>query len=248
MKNPIREILAAGKPAVGSWLNLTSPLAGELMASIGFSWLVADAEHSALGVGELTHMFRGIEARGVVPMARIWDHDPVTIARLLDAGTMGICFPHVSTPEQAEDIVRAMRYPPQGTRSIGTGRYLTMSPDYFEHANEEVLCIPQIEDLQGIENAEAIARVDGVDIGFLGPGDLALSMGVKAGHPDHEAALQRFREGCARAGKPSGIPVADGPAAKRRIEEGFQFIDLGNDVRFLEAAAKANFAEIKDLL
>ena len=248
MKNPIRETLAAGKPSVGSWLNLTSPLAAEFMASVGFSWLVADAEHSAMDIGELPHMFRAIEARGVVPMARIWDHHPVTIARLLDAGAMGIVYPHVSTPEQAASIARAMQYPPRGTRSIGTGRYLTMSPDYVSYADDEVLCIPQIEDLEGIENAAAIASVDGVDIGFLGPADLALSMGVKPGHPDHEAAIQRFKEGCARAGKPSGIPVPDGATAKRRIEEGFQFIDLGNDVRFLESAAKANFAEIKDLL
>lgn len=248
MKNPIRKTLAAGKPSVGSWLNLASPLASEIMASVGFNWLVADAEHSALDLGELAHMFRAIEARGAIPMARIWNHDPITIARLLDTGAMGICFPHVSTPEQAENIVQAMRYPPRGIRSIGTGRCLTISPDYIKYADDEVLCIPQIEDLEGIENAEAIASVDGVDIGFLGPTDLALSMGVERGHPDHEAALQRFRKGCARAGKPSGIPVANGLDAKRRIEEGFQFIDLGNDLRFLEITAKENFLEVKDLL
>ena len=97
--------------------------------------------------------------------------------------------------------------------------------------------------MEGIENAEAIARVEGVDIGFLGPGDLAMSMGVSAGHPDHEAALQAFRAGCAKAGKPSGIPVKDSAEVKRRIAEGFQFIDFSNDMRFLEATAQAAYRE-----
>ena len=92
--------------------------------------------------------------------------------------------------------------------------------------------------MEGIENAEAIASVDGIDIGFLGPGDLAMSMGVAPGHADHEAALQRFREGCQRVGKPSGIPLGDGVSARQRIAEGFQFIDVSNDFRMLELMSK----------
>ena len=116
---------------------------------------------------------------------------------------------------------------------------MTIDPAYRKLADHDVLCIPQIEDLEGIDNAEAIAGVEGVDIGFLGPSDLALAMGVEAGCQEHEAALQRFREGCARAGTPSGIPAADGATAKRRIAEGFLFIDLANDFRFLEKMAVA---------
>ena len=98
--------------------------------------------------------------------------------------------------------------------------------------------------MEGIDQAEGIASVEGVDIGFLGPSDLALSMGVEAGHPDHEAALQRFREGCKRAGKASGIPAGDAESALRRIAEGFQFIDLTNDLRFLESAARQAIAAV----
>ena len=237
MTNPIRETLAAGEPSIGSWLNLASPLAAEVMAAAGYGWLAIDAEHTYYDMELIAHTIRAIESRGAVPLVRAWDHDPITIARLLDAGAWGLVFPHISTPQQAEGIVRAMHYPPAGTRSVGTGRCQTISPDYREEANDLILCILQIEDLEGIENAEAIARVKGVDVGFLGPSDLAMSMGVEPGHPDHEAALQRFREGCKRAGVPSGIPVSDGAAARRRIEEGFQFIDLSNDMRFLATAA-----------
>ncbi len=237
MTNPIRETLAAGEPSIGSWLNLASPLAAEVMAAAGYPWLAVDAEHTYYDMELIAHTIRAIEARGAIPLVRSWDHDPVTIARLLDAGAWGLVFPHISTPEQAEGVARAMRYPPAGTRSVGTGRCQTISPDYRESANDLILCIPQIEDLEGIENAEAIARVKGVDVGFLGPADLAMSMGVEPGHADHEAALQRFREGCRRAGVPSGIPASDGAGARQRIEEGFQFIDLSNDMRFLAAAA-----------
>ena len=178
-------------------------------------------------------------------MARAWDHDPVTAARLLDAGAWGLVFPHVSTPEQAEKLAAAVRYPPRGRRSVGTGRCVTISADYRATFDDAVLLIPQIDDMEGIENAEAICAVEGVDIGFLGPGDLAMAMGLEAGHPDHEAALQTFREGCARDGKPSGIPVKDTVSAKQRIGEGFQLIDVNNDLRFLEMTAQKKYGEVE---
>ena len=148
------------------------------MVAAGFSWAVVDAEHSAWDLESIAHTFRAIEARGAVPLVRAWDHDPVTAARLLDAGAYGIVFPHVSTPEQAEKLAKAMRYPPRGTRSAGTGRCVTLAANYRQVFDDIVLCIPQIEDMTGIENAEAIAHVEGVDIGFIGPNDLSLSMGV----------------------------------------------------------------------
>lgn len=236
MNNPIRQALDAGKPSVGSWLNLGSPLAAEVMAAAGYPWLCIDAEHTPYDMESIAHMLRAIESRGALPLVRAWDHAPQTASRLLDAGARGICFPHVSTPEQAEALGRSMRYPPRGQRSVGSGRSNTLSPDYRALADDDLLCIVQIEDMEGIDNAEAIARVADVDIGFLGPTDLAASMGVPPGDPALEQALQSFREGCARAGKPSGIPVADGAAARQRIGEGFLFIDLSSDMGLLQTA------------
>ena len=241
--SPIRETLEAGRPSVGSWLNLASPLAAEVMAASGYPWLCVDAEHGPFDLDSMVNTFRAIEGGGAVPLARAWDHEPATAGRLLDAGALGIVFPHVSTPEQAERLASSVRYPPRGERSSGTGRCVTLSPGYRSHCDDVILCIPQFEDMEGIENSEAIAAVEGVDIGFLGPGDLALSMGVEAGHPDHEAALQSFRQGCARAGKPSGIPVKSAAEARTRIAEGFRFIDLNSDFRLLEGAARTAYAE-----
>ena len=157
MHNPIKDKLAQGQASIGSWLNLASPMAAEVMAAAGFEWLVVDAEHSTFDLGQIAHTFRAIEARGAIPMCRTWDHDPITAARLLDAGAWGLVFPHISTPEQAEKIAQAMRYPPRGLRSVGTGRCVTLAADYRQTFDDAVLCIPQIEDMEGINNAEAIA-------------------------------------------------------------------------------------------
>tara|TARA_Y100000589_G_scaffold314860_1_gene337727 strand:+ start:63 stop:803 length:741 start_codon:yes stop_codon:yes gene_type:complete len=245
MRNPISETLAAGQPSIGSWLNLGSPLAAEVMAAAGFSWLCVDAEHTAYDMESIAHTFRAIEARGAVPIARAWDHDPVTVGRLLDAGAYGIVFPHVSTAEQAQRLSEAMRFPPRGIRSAGTGRCATLGSDYRSVFNDLVLCIPQIEDMQGIDNAEAIASVEGVDIGFLGPNDLAMSMGVEPGHPEHEEALLRFLRGCQRAGTPCGIPTKDAASTQTRLSQGFRFIDINNDLRILHGAVENILSEIK---
>lgn len=245
MRNPISETLAAGQPSIGSWLNLGSPLAAEVMAAAGFSWLCVDAEHTAYDMESIAHTFRAIEARGAVPLARAWDHDPVTVGRLLDAGAYGIVFPHVSTAEQAQRLSEAMRFPPRGIRSAGTGRCATLGSDYRSVFNDLVLCIPQIEDMQGIDNAEAIASVEGVNIGFLGPNDLAMSMGVEPGHPEHEEALLRFLGGCQRAGTPCGIPTKDAASTQTRLSQGFRFIDINNDLRILQGAVENILSEIK---
>ena len=245
MINPIKETLANGEISIGTWLNLASPLAAEVLAAAGCQWITIDAEHTAFDLGLIAHTMRAIEARGAIPLVRAWDHDPVTIGRLLDAGAYGIVVPHVSTPEQADLLARSMRYPPVGTRSAGTGRCVTIADDYRQTFNDAVLCIPQIEDMEGIRNAEAIASIEGVDIGFLGPNDLALSMGVEAGCPEHEEALMSFLQGCKNAGTPCGLPTRDATSTKGRIAQGFSFIDLSSDLRFMDGAARQALADVR---
>ena len=192
MKNPVREKLSRGKVSIGSWLNLGSPLAGEVMADAGFEWLTVDAEHTAYDLSLIADTFRGIDARGAVSFVRAWDHDPVTMARLLDAGAYGIVIPHVSTPEQAAGIASAMRYPPVGIRSSGTGRMATFGSDYKATANDEIMCMPQIEDMEGINNAEAIMSLEGVDVGFLGPGDCPCPWGWNRAIPTMKPPSRNF--------------------------------------------------------
>lgn len=238
MHNPVKAALSQGKLQLGAWLNLGSSMAAETIASCDFDWVAVDAEHSLFDLNTIADCFRAIEARGKVPFVRAWDQHPVTLARLLDAGAYGIIIPHVSTPETARQIASAMRYPPIGTRSAGTGRIAAMGADYRTTIDSQVMVIPQIEDMEGIDNADAIMAVEGIDVGFLGPNDLALSMGVNPGHPDHEAAIQKMLAACKKAGKPCGIPVREAPGIKKRIADGFQFIDTASDLRLLSAGAE----------
>lgn len=239
--NPVRDKLYRGETSVGAWLNLGSPTAAEVMAGAGYDWLAVDAEHGQWDPQTMTNAFLAIEARGAVPMARVWSHDPTAIGRVLDAGAMGIILPHLSTPEQAAAAVAAMRYPPVGERSSGTGRAVLMDPGYKSEANDSILVIPQIEDMEGVNNAEAIMALDGVDVAFIGPNDLGLSMGLTSdqmwkdqGHLDAIAAILAAAR---KVGKPAGVPVGSGEAARAVIAQGFQFIDAGSDLRQLQLAA-----------
>jgi 4-hydroxy-2-oxoheptanedioate aldolase len=245
--NPVKEKLRAGKASVGSWLNLASPLAAEVMAAEGFEWLTVDTEHSPWDMGDLANAFRAIEARGAIPLARAWSQSPEVLARILDAGALGVVVPHVSTAEQAGSLARAVRYPPQGARSLGSIRASTL-PDYFARANDDILLVPMIEDPEGVENIDAIMAVDGIDVALLGTTDLGLAMGLRRdeldGDAEHERLIGRVLEGCRRAGKPAGIPVADVESVNRRIAQGFQFIDFSNDLAFLRTAVKAQLAQI----
>ncbi len=244
MHNPVKETLTQGKVSLGGWLNLGSPLAAEIMAGTGFEWLTIDAEHSPFDIALIAETFRAIQAHGIVPFIRVWDHDPVTFARVLDAGAFGVIVPHVSTPEQAHKIASAVRYPPVGVRSAGTGRIAALGSDYRDTANSEILVIPQIEDMEGINNTEAILSVDGIDVAFIGPNDLALSMGVEPGHPDHEAAIQKVLAAGKATGKPTGLPIRSVEATRQRISEGFQLIDMASDLRLLQAAAQETYKAV----
>ena len=248
LDNPVAVALRAGEVSVGSWLNLASPLAAEVLATEGFEWLTVDMEHGPWDIAEAANGFRAIESRRVIPLARVWSHNPEVIARVLDAGALGVIVPHVSRRAQAEALVQAVRYPPVGNRSAGTGRNQTFV-DYASEANNQILLIPQIEDLEGVDQIQEIMSVPGIDVGFIGPVDLGLSMGLRAEeigkNSEHEAQLMRILEGCQAVGKPAGLPVPDAAAANKWISKGFQMIDLSNDLALLRQSVRCQLAEIK---
>lgn len=237
MKNRIREDLAKTGVSLGSWLNLASPLAAEILAAAGLRWLCVDVEHSPVGLAELTHQVRAIEARGAVPLARLADCESSSIATALDAGVYGIVAPHMQNVEQAQRLVEAAYYPPRGYRSSGASRAKTISRDYAAACNDQLLIIAQIEDRQGVDNADAIMAMDGIDGGFLGNHDLALDMGLEMGCAEHEAAVDRVRQACEKAGKPCGILVKNEADFRHRLHQGYALFSLSSDLRLMQASA-----------
>ena len=247
--NPVTDKLRNRQPSVGSWLTLCSPVAAESMALAGWDWLVVDAEHSPVGFETMVNCFRAIQLGGAVPMARVPWNDTVWIQRTLDAGALGLVVPMVNSADDARAVVANMRYATKGQRSFGGSRVAPyINGDYRAWADEHLAVIVMIETIQAVEQAEAILAVDGVVGCFIGPNDLALSMGLtqKDMGPgtEHERAMLRVLEAAKKTGKAAGKHCFSASEVSTRIGQGFQFLALASDGVFLTKAAQADFGAI----
>ena len=224
-----------GEILAGTWLNLASPLTSELAGQSGLDWLLLDREHGAGGDETLLHQLQAIDATPACGVVRVGENAPLLIKRVLDLGASGVMVPYVNTPDEARRAVSAVRYPPQGTRGVarstraaGFGRDFA---DYFAHANQNLLTIVQIETRQAVENAPAIADVDGVDVLFVGPLDLSVNMGLmgQPTHPDFRAAIERVIGAARNAGKAAGTLLAAPSDIAPALADGYTFLAVGSD-------------------
>lgn len=247
--NPVTDKLRGGQPALGSWLSLCSPAAAEGMAQVGWDWLVVDVEHSPVGFETMVNCFRAVQLGGVVPMARVPWNDTIWIQRTLDAGALGLVVPMVNSAEEARAVVANMRYATRGQRSFGGSRVAAyIEGDYRTWADNNLAVIVMIETIQAVESAEAILAVDGVVGCFIGPNDLALSMGLspKDTGPGtrHEAAMLEVLAAAKKTGKAAGKHCFSAAELSMRIGQGFQFLALASDAAFMAGAAQAEFDAI----
>ncbi len=249
-QNPVKYKLHHGQPAVGTWLSLCSPVAAELMASVGWDWLVVDAEHSPVGFETMVNCFRAAQLGGAAPMARVPWNDTVWIQRTLDAGAFGLVVPMINSRADAEQAVANFRYATVGQRSYGGSRVSAyVQGDYRQWAQDNITVIVMIETIEAVERAEEILSVPGVDACFIGPSDLALSMGVALsdvgpGTP-HEEAIQRVLRAGKKVGTAVGKHCFDPGEVNLRLEQGFQFLALNADARFMMKEAAAQFKQLK---
>ena len=245
--NPVKAALREGKPQVGTWLSLASPLAARYMARTGFHWLTLDIEHSPVNWETAALIFGAIADAGGVPLARVPFNSLENVKRCLDNGAFGIVFPMCNSVEEAERAVSACKYPPVGERSIGGSLHAMnfggSSAEYYRRANDEILVIVQAEHIQAVENADAIFSVPGIDAMFVGPNDLLSSMhktpDMDSDDPEFIAALKHLRETANRHGIAPGIHVSNPAAARRRIEEGWRFVAVSSELGFMQQSAAA---------
>lgn len=252
--NHAKRRLAAGEPSVGTWLALPTPEGAEYVSALGFDWLVVDTEHNPVDIRTLAQMFMAMANSPATPMVRIPWNTPENFKRVLDAGAWGVVVPMVNSRAEAEQAVAAMRYPPLGTRSVGGGRHAlgfdTTADQYFRQANEELLLVVQIEHIQGVEHADEILSVPGVDACFIGPNDLAASMGIGLGvplesdHPRLVEAIDHVRLTCTKNGVAPGIHCSGAAGTKRRIAEGFLFCAMASELRYMLAGLQADLAQL----
>ncbi len=247
--NVVTDKLRSGQPAVGSWLGLCSPVAAESMARVGFDWLVVDAEHSPVGFDTMVNMFRAIQLGGAAPMARVPWNDTIWIQRTLDAGALGLVVPMVNSAADAKSVVANMKYATKGQRSFGGSRVASyIDGDYRTWTDENLAVIVMIETAEAVEHAEEIMAVEGVVGCFIGPNDLALSMGLTPAQVGpgtaHEAAMMKVLEACKKTGKAAGKHCFTMEELNLRIAQGFQFLALCSDVAFMTKEANAAFKGI----
>lgn len=250
--NTFKQRLKSGEAQIGLWVGLAEPYCAELAANAGFDWLLLDGEHAPNDVRSLLGQLQAVAAYPSHPVIRPPIGDAVVIKQLLDLGAQTLLVPMVDSAEQAEQLVRAIHYPPKGIRGVGSAlarasRWNTV-PGYLTHADEQICLLVQIENLEGLAHLDEIVTVDGLDGVFIGPADLSASMGHRGnpGHPEVQAAIEDAIERIRRAGKAAGILSADQTLARRYIELGAAFVAVGVDTTILMRGLQSLAATFKD--
>lgn len=242
-------IAAGGKTPIGTWLMAAAPATAEAMGHAGFDFLVVDMEHVPIEVADLAHILRAIGTTPAEPVVRLAWNDQVLIKRVLDAGAPTIMLPFVQTVAEAEAAVRFAKYPPLGVRGVAAVHRASRfgaAADYFTRANDETCVIVQLETPEAVDLLPEIAALPGIDAVFVGPGDLAASMGHigEIGHPEVQAKIAQAAKAARDAGKPIGI-VGPNPEMVRRFQNyGYGFTAIGSDIALMTGRARDWLAEL----
>ncbi len=240
---------AAGRPLAGMWVCSGSPLIAELCAGSGLDWLLIDAEHSPNGLESVLAQLQAVHGYPVLPVVRPPVNDTVLIKQYLDLGVQNLLIPMVNSAAEAEAAVAASRYPPHGVRGVGSALARAARwnriPDYLARASETVSVTVQIESEAAVAAVENILAVDGVDAIFLGPSDLAASMGLlgQQEHPRVRTAVEHCLAAAQAAGKPAGVNAFNPPTARAYMEAGAAFVLVGADVSILARGSESLAAD-----
>ena len=242
--NPFKSALAASQPQIGLWLSMADPYLAEVAATAGYDWLLIDGEHAP---NDLRSTLAALQALAPYPsqaVVRVVHGETALIKQVLDIGAKTLLVPMVDTSEQARSIVAAMRYAPQGVRGVGSAVARASQwagrADYMAVANDEVCLLVQAETVTALNNLEAICAVDGVQGVFIGPADLAASMGhpTDPGHPDVLAAIETAIKTILASGKAAGTLTSSPALAQHYLDMGCTFVAVGVDVLVFAHAAR----------
>ncbi|GAQ50982.1 HpcH/HpaI aldolase family protein [Streptomyces acidiscabies] len=229
--------LPQGRAALGSFVLLPSPESAELHARCGYDFLLIDAQHGLFAESALHGLITAVELAGALPIVRVASGDHACIGRALDLGARAVVVPMVSTAAEAASAVAGCRYLPHGRRSYGPIRLL-----HTGRAAEPVGCFAMVETAEGVADVDAIAATPGLTGVFVGPTDLAISLGLPADHrvedPVHDGAIQRVADACRRHGIAAAIQTSSAAEAQHRISQGYTLVSLRSDVALLTSASR----------
>ncbi len=249
--NAFKQALRAGQPQIGLWVSLAEAYVAELLAGSGFDWMLLDGEHGPNDVRSILSQLQAVAPYPVAPVVRPVIGETALIKQYLDLGAQTLLIPMVETPEQAVQLVRACRYPPEGVRGVGAAvaraSRWNLYTDYLHKADDEICLLVQVETASAAARLKEIAAVPGVDGVFFGPADLSASMGHR-GNPGHPEVQKVIEEGIATvraAGKAAGILTVDPTLARRYLELGALFVAVGVDTTLLARASRELAASFK---
>lgn len=245
LHNEFKHALGQQQAQIGLWLGLANPYCSEICAGAGFDWLLIDGEHAPNDLGSILAQLQVLAGYPVAPVVRPPIGETWLIKQYLDLGIQNLLVPMVESAEQARGLVQAVRYPPAGTRGVGSAlarasRWNGIS-DYLNQADDQICLLAQVESAQALEQLDEIAATEGIDGVFIGPADLSASLG-HLGNPNHPEVQQAITDAISRiqaAGKAAGILSADEQAAKRYLELGCLFVAVGVDTSLLSKSARA---------
>ncbi len=243
-ENKVRTIWAEGGAVVNGWLGIPSSFSAEVMAATPYDSVTVDTQHGMVDFPDAVQMLGAMSGYAPTPFARVAWNDPAAIMKLLDAGSYGIICPMINTREECERFVGACRYAPVGYRSFGPARGLLYGgPDYAAHANDTIVTMAMIETEEALNNVDEIMTVDGLDGIYIGPNDLALSLGnppnPEPTAPNVVEAVDTILAAAKKHKVAAGIHCPSGASARDKIDKGFQFTTIANDSRLMAMASNA---------
>jgi 2-dehydro-3-deoxyglucarate aldolase/4-hydroxy-2-oxoheptanedioate aldolase len=249
MSRQFRERVRGGEALLGTFLGLGSALAAEACALGGFEWLLVDLEHGGGSEGALVGQLLAAATHDVPVVVRVETGSRIRIGRALDLGAAGVMLPRLDSAEEVAMTVQYAYYPPEGERGVATYNRACdfgLRPEALDLANDQVVTLVQIETRPALEQIEAIARIRGVDVLFVGPRDLTHALGVpgQTDAPEFQNALRQVVVAARAAGVAPGILASSEQQARRYAEEGFTFIGVGSDASLLANAARASAAAL----
>ncbi len=252
MQNRVKRKLQDGRKTIGGFLQTMSPVAAEILSQAGFDWLIVDLEHAPGDYANLQAQLQAMNGSDVVPFARAPWNDEVAIKRILDTGVMGILIPYVNTKAETEAAVAACKYPPQGVRGVaGSPRaagYTGNAKAYLESANDEIIVMIAVETREAVDNIDEILQVEGLDGIFIGPMDLASSLGHlgNPGHPEAQAQIAIIEEKVLASDKFLGTVATSQDAAANCFEKGYQWLVVMQDGASLLQAGRNKVKNFRD--
>ena len=246
-RTELKARLRRGEATFGTFLGAASTVTAEICAAGGADWVLLDLEHGSGGEEQARDVVPVAASYRVPTIVRAESTERIRAGRLLDLGALGVMFPRIETPQDADRAIKHLRYPPQGDRGAATYNRMCrfgLDREALTRANNEILGVVQVETLGALNSVEEIAALDGVDVVFVGPLDLSYALGVPGDltDPAFTEALGRVLEAARRAGKAAGYLVPDGTVAARMAEEGWQFLAIGSDTTLLAAAVAGHMA------